>query len=167
MSVLLADAVLRAYASAEDEASAALLRRLGNFLAAATVDTTEHSYDGFTGALALPRYAILSNGSDGQRNADDVEHAIDVAAGLAWAAYFAERAGLPAQALALRQRAQDLYFSYDTAVNEWIQPGGPAVGRQAYRVSPWRKWAWEHRVSVGFGWALRASADTLFADGLE
>lgn len=167
MSMLLADAVLRAYASAEDDASAALLRRLGNFLAAATIDTTAHSYEGFAGALALPRYAILSNGSDGQVNEDDVEHAIDVAAGVAWAAYFADRAGMSAQAQALRQRAQDLYFTYDTAVNEWIQPGGPAAGRQAYRVSPWRKWAWEHRVSAGFGWALRAGTDTLFADGFE
>ncbi|MBD8526660.1 hypothetical protein [Pseudomarimonas arenosa] len=165
MSVLLIDAVLRAYASAEDAGTAQLIRRMGNFLRTATVDTTEHSYDSYNDALALPRYGMLSDGSDGQVNYEDVEHALDVAAGLAWAGYFADLSGQPDPQL--RQRARDLYFSYDTGVNFWIRPGGPSAGLTAYRVSPWRKWAWEHRVSIGLGWALQENSDTVFGNGFE
>lgn len=165
MSVLLVDAALRAYATGEDVATANLVRRLGNFLRAATVDTLEHSYDNYEAALALPRYAMLSDGTDGQRNYEDIEHALDVASGLAWAAYFAELTGQPDASL--RQRASDLYFSYDTGVNFWVRPGGPAAGLTAFRVAPWRKWGWEHRVSSGFGWAMNATGDGIFANGFE
>ena len=64
-------------------------------------------------------------------------------------------------------RARDLYFSYDIGVNYWIRPLGPASGLTAYRVAPWRKWGWEHRVSVGFAWAMGASGDTIFANGYD
>lgn len=165
MSVLLVDAALRAYATAEDLPTANLVRRLGNFLRVATVDTLEHSYDTYEDTLALPRYAMLSDGSDGQRNYEDIEHGLDVAAGLAWAGYFAD---LTNQADArLRQRATDLYFSYDIGVNYWIRPGGPSAGLTAYRVAPWRKWGWEQRVSVGFGWAMGAGGDSIFANGFD
>ncbi|MBL8300716.1 MAG: hypothetical protein JNN30_20445 [Rhodanobacteraceae bacterium] len=165
MSVLLVDALTRAYASAEDVTTATIVRRLGNFLSAATVSTPSHLYSTYTASLALPRYAILSNGADGQVNAEDVEHALDVASGLAWAAYFAESQGFPSQAL--RDRANAVYFSYDIGVNYWIRPAAPASGATAFRVSPWRKWAWEHRVAAGFGWAMTAAGDTVFADAFE
>jgi len=165
MSVLLVDAALRAYATAEDAPTANLVRRLGNFLRVATVDTPEHSYDTWEDPLALPRYAMLSDGSDGQRNYEDIEHALDVAAGLAWAGYFADLTGQPDPRL--HARARDLYFSYDIGVNYWIRPLGPASGLTAYRVAPWRKWGWEHRVSVGFAWAMGASGDTIFTNGYD
>ncbi len=165
MSVLLVDAALRAYAGAGDPATANLIRRLGNFLRVSTVDTLEHSYDNYEDALALPRYAMLIDGSDGQRNYEDIEHALDVAAALAWAGYFAELTGQPDARL--HERATDLYFSHDTGVNFWIRPQGPQSGLTAYRVSPWRKWGWEHRVSVGFGWAMNAVGDTIFANGFD
>jgi hypothetical protein len=165
MSVLLVDAALRAYATAEDAPTANLIRRLGNFLRVATVDTLEHSYDTYEAPLALPRYAMLSDGSDGQRNYEDIEHALDVAAGLAWAGYFADLVGQPDARL--RARANDLYFSYDIGVNYWVRPGGPAAGLTAFRTAPWRKWGWEHRVSVGFGWAMQTGGDTIFANGFD
>jgi hypothetical protein len=165
MSVLLADAVVRAYATGEDAATAQFLRRLGNFLRATIVVTTEHSYD-FSGPLALPRYAMLIDGSDGQRNFEDVEHALDVAGQLAWADWFARALGTPDPTLA--QAAQSLYATYDEGVNFWIRPGGPAAGLPAYRVSPWRKWGWEHRTSDGIRFAqLVGGTPPLFANGFE
>lgn len=169
MSVLLSDALLRAYSTSEDLATATLLRRLGNFLRASVIDTVDHSYDTYEAALALPRYAVLSDGSDGQVNFEDIEHALDVAAGLAWGAYFADLTGQPAQATQLRTTAADLYFSYDIGVNYWVRPGGPAAGLPAFRVAPWRKWGWEHRTSVGFGWAMNNGGDNdvIFANGFQ
>jgi hypothetical protein len=165
MTVLLVDAILRAYGTAEDLPSAHLIRRIGNFLSAATVDTVEHSYDTYDGPLALPRYGVLIDGTDGQRNYEDVEHALDVAAGLAWAAYFADLTGN--SSVALRAKAADLYFTYDIGVNFWIRPAAGSQTNTAFRVSPWRKYGWEHRVAVGFDWALSSGSDTIFANGFQ
>lgn len=169
MSVLLADAVLRAYATGEDPATANFLRRMGNFLRATIVTTTDNGFD--TGqALALPRYAMLLDGSDGQRNAADVEHALEVAALIAWADYFATLTTQPDPAL--RPAVQALYLTYDIGVNFWIRPTGPASGLPAFRVSPWRKWGWEHRTSDGIAFALLpggggVAPDNLFTHGFE
>jgi hypothetical protein len=165
MSVLLVDALTRAYASSEDAATATLVRRLGTFLSAATIDTADHMYDTYEAPLALPRYAILSDGTDGQINFEDVEHGLDVATGIAWAGYFAQVQGFPSQALF--DRANDVYLTYDISVNYWIRPGAPPLGQTAFRVNPWRKWGWEHRVAVGFSWAMTATSDVVFVDGFE
>ena len=168
MSALIVDAMLRTYATSEDAVIAQFVRRMGNFLRASTVMTLQHQYDNHDGALALPRYAMLSDGSDGQVNDADVEHALDVAASIAWAHYFAEATGQTDPALA--EMAETLYFTYDEGVNFWIRPNGPASGLPAYRVSPWRKYGWEHRVSSGLGWAMQAAmerGDPVFANGFE
>jgi hypothetical protein len=168
MSSLVVDAMLRAYATSEDPLIANFVRRMGNFLRASTVMTLQHQYDNHDGALALPRYAMLSDGSDGQVNDADVEHALDVAASIAWAHYFAEATGQGDPALA--EMAETLYFTYDEGVNFWIRPNGPNSGLPAYRVSPWRKYGWEHRVSGGLGWAMAAATergDPVFTDGFE
>ena len=168
MSMLVVDAMLRAYATSEDPAIANFVRRMGNFLRSSTVMTTAHMYSNHAGALALPRYAMLSNGANGQINDADVEHALDVAAGIAWAHYFAQLTHQPDPALA--DAAEDLYFTYDEGVNYWIRPSGPASGLPAYRTSPWRKFGWEHRVSGGLGWAMQAATanvDAMFANGFD
>jgi hypothetical protein len=111
---------------------------------------------------------MLSNGADGQVNESDVEHALDVAAGTAWANYFAVLSGQPDAALA--EVTEDLYFTYDIGVNFWIRPSGPASGLPAYRISPWRKYGWEHRVSGGLGWAVAgatATVDAIFSNGFD
>ncbi len=168
MSILIVDAMLRAYSTSEDPAIANFIRRMGNFLRASTITTTDHSYDSYGGALALPRYGMLSNGADGQVNSSDVEHALDVASGVAWANYFAELTQQPDPQLAAA--AESLYFTYDVGVNFWIRPSGPNSGLPAYRVSPWRKFGWEHRVSGGMGWAMlaaTATTDAVFGNGFD
>lgn len=166
MTVLLTDAALRAYSSAEDTATATFIRRAGNFMKATIVTTIEHSYDTYEAPLALPRYAMLIDGTDGQRNYEDIEHALDVAGQLAWAWYFSNVTGAPD--LTLKQAALSLYASYDEGVNYWIRPGGPAAGLPAFRTAPWRKWGWEHRTSDGMSFALSESTEPpLFEDGFE
>jgi hypothetical protein len=156
MSALLSDAAVRAWAGAEDAETARFVMRLGNFLRASIVETSAHSYDTAPGPLALPRYAVLADGSDGQRNAEDVEHALDVAGQLGWAWHFSQRLDTPDPAL--RDAALALYRTYDAGVNHWIRPGGPAAGMTAFRVSPWRKWGWEHRTSDGLSFTLGGTA---------
>jgi hypothetical protein len=171
MSALLSDAVVRAYATGEDAATANFMRRLGNFLRATIVTTNDNGYD-TSRALALPRYGMLLDGSDGQRNSADVEHALDVAGQIAWADWFARAAGQPDPSLL--PAVQALYQTYDLGVNFWIRPTGPSSGLPAYRVSPWRKWGWEHRTSDGIAFAQRVGggnpgggADVLFANSYE
>jgi hypothetical protein len=161
MTALLTDAVVRAYASGEDVESATFVRRMGIFYNGTLVQTEDQSYGG--GALWMPRYAILLNGADGQINFEDIEHSLDVAGQLAWAAYFAD---LTSQSsAAFRNSVAQLYASYDIGVNHWIRPAGPASGLPAFRLSPWRKWGWEHRTSDGIGFALQNSEG--FANGFE
>jgi hypothetical protein len=156
MSALLSDAAVRAWAGAEDAETAQFVHRLGRFLRASIVETTAHSYDTAPGPLPLPRYAVLADGRDGQRNPEDIEHALDVAGQLGWAWYFSQQRGSPEPAL--RDAALALYRSYDAGVNHWIRPGGPAAGLTAFRVSPWRKWGWEHRTSDGLAFTLGVAA---------
>jgi hypothetical protein len=164
MSALLTEAAVRAYATGEDAATAAFIARLGDFMRATVVTTVEHSYS-TSDALALPRYAMLRDGSDGQRNFEDVEHALDVAGQIAWAHWFRE--SLAGDGTSLRAAAVDLYETYDEGVNFWIRPTAPPANT-AYRVSPPRKWAWEHRTSDGLAFALiEADPDDLFDDGFE
>lgn len=165
MTALLSDAAVRAYASGEDAQTAQFIARLGDFMRATIVVTLENSF--YTEQpLALPRYAMLRDGSDAQRNYEDIEHALDVAGQLAWARYF--RASLGADGNALGQAARDLYASYDIGVNFWIRPLGPTFGKAAFRVSPPRKWGWEHRTSDGLAFALsEIDPNVIFANGFE
>ena len=83
---------------------------------------------------------------------------MDVAGQIAWAYYYFS-ALLGATDAALRDTALSLYQSHDESVNYWIRPGGPAAGLPAFRTAPWRKWAWEHRVSDGLAFALGNESD--------
>ena len=62
-----------------------------------------------------------------------------------------------------------LYQSYDSGVNFWIRPTAPTSGLSAFRISPWRKWGWEHRTSDSLSWAQGAigDADLLYVKGLS
>jgi hypothetical protein len=167
MSALLSDAVVRAYATGEDAASAQFLARFGDFASATVVRTTEHDYP-TPNALALPRYGMLLDGSDGQINSTDVEHALDVASLVAWARYFRELLGGDGETL--RLAALDLYATYDEGVNNWIRPGSFSSGLPEFRlqVGVFRKWGWEHRVSDGLAFALiESDPNDIFDDGFE
>ncbi len=164
MTALLSDAAVRAYASGEDAQTAQFIARLGDFMRATIVVSLEHSYP-IQQPLAQPRYAMLRDGSDGRRNIDDIEHALDVAGQLAWARYFRESLGADGDSLG--QATRDLYASYDIGVNFWIRPAAPPVDT-AYRISPPRKWGWEHRTSDGLAFALiEADPNDIFANGFE
>lgn len=167
MSALLTDALRRAYATAEDAASAHMVRRSGNFLRLAL-----RTEAGDFGTVLAPRYVIEYDGTDFALEAPlhDAEHALDVVAAIAWADYFGALVGPRDPDLAATVDA--LYDTYDLAVNYWIRPAGPASGLPAFRVSPWRKWGWEHRTSDGLAWAVAATTSVpaepaLFADGFE
>lgn len=156
MTALVVDAMVRAYAFTEDQSIAQFIRRVGTFEKAATRMTRDHPYEYGPfeyQELASPAYALLADGSIGSSDLFDVEHALDVGSTLAWAAYFAALQGTPDATL--KQQAQSLYKTYDIGVNYWIRPTAPAsAGLAAFRVSPPRKYGWEHRVSGSLSWLL-------------
>ena len=162
MSVLVLDAMVRAYGTGSDAPTAGFIHRMGTFLEASIRHTLEHSYDTFEEPLHSPRYGVLFDGSDGQVVYEDVEHALDVAAGLAWSHYFGALLGESSPQLL--QAVENLYFTYDIGVNFWIRPSATYV---RFRVSPWRKYGWEHRVAHSLPWAVSAVDDTIFADDFE
>lgn len=155
MTAITVAAMVRAYAFTEDEAIAAFVRRAGTWEAAVLKNDTGHLYDTFEGPLRYPAYMVRADGApdrfDGGEG-DVIDHALEVATAIAWGGYFAEAGGTPDPALA--DAATDLYFSYDIGVNYWTRPAAPPVGLPAFRVSPWRKFGWEHRVSGSLSWVM-------------
>lgn len=168
MTALLTDALRRAWMADEGAGIAQMLRRSGFFLRAG-LRTQVGQYDG--ASTRAPRYVIAFDGSDfaAEPPLHDEEHALDVSAALAWADYFGALLGQRDPLLAAEVEA--VYDTYDLGVNFWIRPAAPASGLTAFRVSPWRKWGWEHRTSDGLGWAAAAvlpgTGDLLFANGFE
>lgn len=156
MTVLLLDAMVRAFAVTEDPLIAKFIQRVGAFEKAAMNVTKNHLYEYGpyeNQALAVPVYALLADGTFGATSWEDSEHALDVASALAWASYFANLLGSPDPTL--RQAAVSYYKTYQIGVNYWIRPDSPVqYGKTAFRVSPWRKYGWEHRVSASFSWII-------------
>lgn len=155
MTAITIDAMVRAYAFTESAEIASFVRRAGRWQAAVLKNDSDHLYDTFDGPLRYPAYMVRADGApdrfDGGEG-DVIDHALEVAAAIAWGGYFAEVTGAPDPALA--DAATDLYFAYDIGVNYWTRPAAPPVGLPAFRVSPWRKFGWEHRVSGSFSWVM-------------
>lgn len=168
MTALLTDALRRAWVADEGTVIADMVRRSGSFLRAG-LRTQVGQYNGAT--TVAPRYVVAFDGSDfpGTAPLHDEEHALDVAAALAWADYFGALNG-PRDPL-LAPAVDGVYDTYDRSVNFWTRPNAPASGLTAFRVSPWRKWGWEHRTSDGLAWAaaavLAGPPDALFSNGFE
>lgn len=150
MSALTAEAMVRAYAVSESPSIAQFVKRMGNFMRVATKADTNHLYDTHDGALAYPDYMMAVDGASNERDGTEVEHGLETATTAAWAAYFGELLGTPDSSLV--GLMEDLYFTYDIGVNYWVRPTGPPAGNTAFRVNPWRKFAWEHRVSGSLSW---------------
>jgi hypothetical protein len=152
MMVITLEAMLRVYSLTDDLPVAHFIRRSGTFERAATKTDANHLYDIHDGPLAYADYMMKWNGATDERDGDQVEHALDIAWALALAGYFADVVGMPDPTL--RQTAEAHYRTYDVGVNYWIRPAGPDTGRPAYRVTPWRKYAWEHKISGNFSWLM-------------
>jgi hypothetical protein len=155
MTVITLEAMTRVFALTDDLAVAHFIRRAGTFEKAATKTDSDHLYDIHDGPLAYADYMMKWDGSTDERDGDQVEHALEIAWALALAGYFADLVGLPDPTL--RQKAAEHYATYDVGVNYWIRPAGPDTGRPAYRVTPWRKYGWEHKPSGGLSWLMSAS----------
>jgi len=155
MTALTVDAMVRAYAFSESAEIAGFVRRAGRWEATVLKNDTDHLYDTFDGPLRYPAYMVRADGTpdrfDGGEG-DVIDHALEVGAAIAWGAYFADHTGAPDPALA--DAATDLYFSYDIGVNYWTRPAAPPAGLPAFRVSPWRKFGWEHRAAGSFSWVM-------------
>jgi Putative Ig domain len=156
MSVLVQDAMIRAYALTEDANVAAFIRRMGNFLRVASKSDTGHQYGG--GALYYVDYMMRYDGVSDVRSTGEEEHSLEIAAALAWSWYFSELTG--AADTTLKTMADNCYDAYDIGVNYWIRPTGPASGLCAYRITPWRKYGWEHRPSGSLSWLMNQSGGT-------
>ncbi len=161
MSALTADAMTRAYAFTEDPAIAQFIRRLAVWEKEALQFSDDPLY-AEDGPIWHGAYMVAIDGSPDPTDGYEVaEHSLSIAATIAWGDYFARLAGAPDPELA--EAVARLYATYDLSVNYWVRPAGPASGLPAFRVSPWRKWAWEHRT----GSALSFTFGPLFADGFE
>jgi hypothetical protein len=145
------DVMVRAYGSTERADVAAFIRRMGTFLKAATKVGADLEYDSGQNLRSVD-YVTLADGSTYAADGTTSEHALEVAGGLAWASYFSRLTGMSDPSLAAA--ATQLYETFDYSVNYWTRPAGPASGFTAYRVSPWRKYAWQFRTSGSLSWCL-------------
>lgn len=162
MTVLTADAMTRAYAFTEDTTIAGFVKRVGNFLNTASKADAYHMYDTYTGTLRYPDYMMKYDGTtdanDGERGSPSnpyggttIEHDLDVSGAMLWAEYFNQLTG-GAPNTTWKNTIGELYEGYDIGVNYWIRPTGPSAGKTAYRVTPNRKWGWEHRTTGSYSW---------------
>lgn len=153
MNMFIIDPMLRVYSCGGGAQVADYVRRTGNFFTKIAFTTTYTNDEGLH--MRYPRYAILMNGTDSTCDGyewSDEYHSMEVAAGTAYASYFAEITGQPDTLL--RSIAGQYYYTYDDFTNFWTRPAGPQSGLAAYRVTPFRKYNWEYRPSGGYSWAM-------------
>lgn len=136
MSVLLTDAMVRAYSQTEDANVANFLKRFGNFLKESST---------WTGGYRYASYLFGINGVIVNRQNDNMEHAVETCALAAWSYYFSKLTGTPDASL--EQLATNLYDTFEYRVDTQLPD---------YDVSPPRKYGWQYRTSGGFSWALSA-----------
>jgi hypothetical protein len=162
MSVLLNDSMVRLYAFTEDPAIARFVKRLGQWQKAALTFGPDHQYDNAPGDLWYPRYMVALDGTPDPADGDPVdEHSLEVAVNIAWGDYFGRLLGEPDATLT--PRTADLYLTYDYGVNFWTRPAAPPVNT-AFRISPWRKWNWEHRPAGHLSWLMAQNKRALKGD---
>ncbi len=160
MTVLASVAMLRVYALNEDAAIANFIRKIGHFEQAACKLDQKHAYG--VGPLWYCDYIVRHDGSSVVRTGHTVEHSLEIAATVAWSAYFSELLGMPDTSLI--NLADRLYDSYDAGVNFWIKPGESGKGNFSFLVSPWRKYAWEYVPSGSLSWVMTGLKQSLNDD---
>jgi hypothetical protein len=151
LSPIVVDVMVRAYADTDRADVGAFIRRMGTFLMAGTKLGADLEYESAAMTRAVD-YLTLIDGSTYAPDGVTGEHALEVAAALGWAYYFSRVAGEPSPDL--RTAAQELYDTYDWSVNYWTRPAANSSGLTAYRITPWRKYAWQYRVSNSFSWCM-------------
>ncbi|WP_127588749.1 Ig-like domain-containing protein [Paenibacillus koleovorans] len=162
MTILLQQSMIRAYSLTQDSDIANFVKRVGNFLKAAVKYDPYHGYDTYSGTLPYPDYMMKYDGTtdsvSGGRGSpgnpaggSTIDHNISIATGLLWSEYFNQLLGGSPDST-ITDLAMDLYYGYDIGVNYYTRPAGPASGKAAFRVSPWRKWSWEYKPAVSLSW---------------
>lgn len=165
MSALVADAAARLYLVTESSTIAQLLIGLGSHECG--VGSYMTTIRGGVNPLAdqsggvhqrLPHYLATRDGLGYDGEFDpwaNMEHAPEVAAVVAWGAYFAGLTGDTAKEAALRTCADQLYTAFSHVITYWTRPQAPTGSNQdAYRNTPHRKYSWWYKNSSGFGWAM-------------
>jgi hypothetical protein len=170
MSTLVADAVARAYLVSESATAADVLKGLashecgvGSYMT--TIRDGENGLADQSGGapLRFPHYLATRDGLGWDDNFDpfsDFEHAYDVAAVVAWGAYFEGRAGNAARQAQLKTCTNEFYTTFSHVITFWTRPGAPASNADAYRASPHRKYSWWFKNASGFGWAIAQGSGT-------
>ncbi len=155
MSAILIDASLRNYAVTGSEAIATFIYKFGEFfMEASTLTKTA-----FGGGKRYPMYTCLIDGSSGPNlnESTDPYHAVDVGVSLAWAYYFSQVLG--ENNVKMQLMAKEFYETYKLVVKYFTRPAGPATGKTQYRVTPWRRYNWEHRISGSYPWLIFGRQD--------
>ena len=143
--------MVRGYADTGRADVAGFIRRMGTFLLASTKVVPDAEYD----SNGMIRPVDYATNADGPTYAPDGPQAQQGPAGSgarAWAYYFSLLTHQPNPAF--RSAAQQLYDTFDLSVNFWTRPAAPASMAAAYRISPWRKYAWQFRTSGSLSWCM-------------
>lgn len=130
------------------------IRRTGNFEKAACKLDLGHTYG--NEPLWYCDYMVRHDGSSETRHGSMVEHSLEIAATVAWAAYFSVGAG--GADTSLVNLASRLYETYEAGVFSWIRPGGGGEDPLEFRMAPWRKYGWQYVPSGSFSWLMKALA---------
>ena len=150
MSAILIDASLRNYAVTGRKDIALFIYRFGEFFMESSILTKS----AFGGGRRSPVYFYYIDGTYGKgtnENSDPL-HAVDVGVSLAWAYYFSKVLGQDNESM--HKIATEFYDTYKLVVKNSTIRGSSDIAKIHYRVSPWRKYNWEHRVSGSYPWLL-------------
>jgi hypothetical protein len=150
LSPIVVDAMVRVYAQSERMDVAHFVRRMGTFLKTASELAADDEYDSNM-QLRRVDYVTLIDGSTYAADGATGEHALEVAASLAWSYYFSLLTNRADPTL--KAHANELYRTYVAQVGSWTRPNAPPANT-VYRVAPWRKYSWEHRPSPSLSWCL-------------
>ena len=153
MSALFSDAIWQYYIQTEEAEALEFLASMGRFVADYGV------YDGGEDLdFTLPWYlasSVKTFSDDGPWG--DVEHTCDVAGLVARAAWAEkESGGNPA---GLRATAEQLLEGCRWNLEQWHRPGGPAIGKAEWRLSPPRKFNWWFGTTSDLPWLMSQLAD--------
>ncbi len=150
MTNLFVAPMVRLYANGENPQIANFIKRIGTFEVAALKQDANHGYTSENpNPLWYSDYMVKLNGTSDERSPSDIEHALDIASALSWAAYFSIITDATVNNTFVTA-ANNAYKSYLTGVNYWIRPAANTSGLTAYRVNPWRKYNWEYYPTASF-----------------